>query len=465
MALHINDIVKYSINMLWLNEELIEQRYIIGNDQDELIKRILEPGILWAVFNPDAQINIWYDSKAVTEKAKKNTEQVLYKLAQIHNCTNIYLRDIREISIVQNNADVFSANTPLYFRIDVLKAIFLVNAIETEHMDAALFTDLEIGDGLPVTASEIVSNVHVSQDLPKRIRMNKSSIFSEKFLKKLEKVKLLMSCHIRGTDPNNCVQPENQFLLLIADNFMIEAIKTVIINVNLERAIHILNMEKCHLAGYRYPSFSQCYIKDLLYSLSSEITYISTVRDVFFYYHALLEGVFPLKLINYITDKEQYYYPPIDRYSYFGFLTKSEAYFADTTQELPTKIIKKDFNYSVYNNMPTDIINIATQSSPRKIFLTAQEIGVVRGGNVHHEEINNILIPPTSGDLYRCSFLEPINTTMLYGSPVISAYKQQSSNNLKTVGNVVLFSTSLFLLAKTLKFLKNEKTHLAKKHK
>ena len=467
--LHITDIVKYSINLLWLNQKLTDQRYIVGNNKDELVKRLLEPGILWATANPDGHVNIWYDSKAITEDAKKNTQKVLYELAQDHHCANIHLRDIREIPIVQHNPDIFSANLPVYFRIDILKAIFLVHAIETEHMDAALFTDLEIGDGLsvPVKTSKAIANVEQSQNSPKRIRMNKSSLFSEQTLKKLEEIKLLVSCSPRiKHDDSSCSQPENQFLLLIADNTMIEAIKTVIINVNLERAMHMLNMEQCHL-------------KERLYSDFSELTYKSTAKDVFPYYHALIEGVFPLKLINYITDKEETYYPPTNGYAHFGFdqsitpnTNYEHIYFADTTKGLPAKIIEKPASYDIYNRMPAKILY--NKKNAEDLFLTAKEIGANRGGRTHRETPESTLIPPISGDVYRCSFWDPINTTMGYGSPVIAAYQHlpvitssqhqkpsSQSNNMQMLGTVALFPTVILLLAKTLKLRAKEKTPLS----
>ena len=48
---------------------------------------------------------------------------------------------------MKQNIDAFSDQIPVYFRIDLLKCIIVIDAIERDSQDAAIFADLEVGDG------------------------------------------------------------------------------------------------------------------------------------------------------------------------------------------------------------------------------------------------------------------------------------------------------------------------------
>lgn len=202
----------YSINLMWINKKLNEDNPYIDNSQSEedLIQNFLIKAKYWEDSNPEAEINIWFDSQFVSEKALKATQEVLSKISG-----NIKLRDIREIELVKNNSDVFSDYIPVYFRIDILKLIICLHSILEESKEAAIFTDLLVGDRRDFT-----------QQTP---RMTKAELFS------LEIMEILNNIGILSNDM------ENQFFQVMNKPESIEAIKAFI-NVNLLRAIHALNL-------------------------------------------------------------------------------------------------------------------------------------------------------------------------------------------------------------------------------
>ena len=208
----------YSIHLMWINKTKNEAQPYICAEQSEadVTQRLLRPAIEWARANPDANVFIWYDSEHTTSAAVENTHTLLTQLMQGNQISNLKLRDVRDIPIVQNNPDAFSDLIPVYFRVDLLKCMILVDAIEREHQDSAIFSDLEIGDGRPA-----------------KDRMTKQELFAPEIMKLLNEAGLILGL--------NGPREENQFIQLINKKNMIEALKIVVINAGLMRLMHMLN--------------------------------------------------------------------------------------------------------------------------------------------------------------------------------------------------------------------------------
>ena len=208
---------EYSINLMWINKVLnIQQKYISSaKDKNNLHRNLLAPVIKWAIANKDAEVNLWYDSVHTTVEAVDETKKELDILTSKQSINNIYLRNIRDIPIISINKDAFSDQTPIYYRVDILKAIIIVFSIENENKDVAIFTDLEVGNRRP-----------------NKDRMGKDELFDSATMKKLEKYGLI----------HNYI--ENQFLQLKNNELMIKSIKHAIINANLMRAEFILNSQE-----------------------------------------------------------------------------------------------------------------------------------------------------------------------------------------------------------------------------
>ena len=249
-AVRANDIHRYSINLLWINRTLVDgQRFLSpAQSEEELNERLLRPVLGWAVANPEARVCLWYDSAFATQESVPATLRVLQDQMKRSRVSNVALRCIRSIGIVAANPDCFSDQLPLYYRVDILKPIILVNAIESEGDDAAIFSDLEVGDLRPG-----------------RTRMGRAELFSPAVMDGLQTHGLLLN--------RVCGRSENQFLQMVRDDRMIRAIKDALVNVNLLRAVTGLNS---HIDP----------------NISSLVTapFMSTLQDVFYYYQGTATG-------------------------------------------------------------------------------------------------------------------------------------------------------------------------------
>lgn len=377
------NIEKYSINLMWINKKLIKGQTYIDNSKtiSELKKKLLDPALKWAKANPNAAVNIWYDGVHTEEEAIKHTQDALLSMnTKEFSGITIRLRDIREIPIVRDNLDVFSDFLPLYFRIDLLKAIIIVDAIERECNDAAIFSDLEVGDLRP------------NGD-----RMNKEELFSPltEVSARFAKSGLILN--------KNSGYIENQFIQLYNNPKMIFAIKHAVINVNLTRAISALNF-KCE---------AQLMQEDYVQSLARAV-YPSIQQDVFAYYEAITNPEYQLLVRPDIVGKGTRhdtwlpYNPNEHGYTAFGlqcfFRTRGAIIFQDGEY----------ISVSTVFNLPK--IDFCSGAG-RKVD--------VRRGKDHYDfptdlpDAERIPKPPVSNDgVYRCKLWESpwVFSTQLNGA-------------------------------------------------
>jgi len=77
------------------------QRYICNDDN---INKFIDNARDWREKNPKGEVNIWYDSKLISQNSVANTKELLQSsgIAQ-----GVNLKDIRDIDIVKYNPDVF----------------------------------------------------------------------------------------------------------------------------------------------------------------------------------------------------------------------------------------------------------------------------------------------------------------------------------------------------------------------
>lgn len=224
-------IKKYAIHLMWIMKEKDEELPFISahQERDLFATKILEPAIKWAHANPKATIFFWYDGQLVTEQALNNTQNLLDGLLKTTEISNVALSDIRTLPVVQTNPDIFTAQIPVYFRVDLLKLIFLVHSIEADENNAAIFSDIEVGDFRE-----------------KKDRMSYNELFDQKTTKMLLDVGFVM---------NGRRKIENQFLSLYNNPVMLDTIK-LIINSNMARAVFFLNEERDYIANIKEVVFS-----------------------------------------------------------------------------------------------------------------------------------------------------------------------------------------------------------------
>lgn len=214
----IEDLSKYSINLLWINKDKhSSQTYIHPSENCE---KLLLPAMKWGIANPEGIVNIWYDSALYNNEIIERTKTALANSSEL---TNIKLKDIRSIDFVNNNSDIFAKTMPLYFRVDFLKIIICLHELETKSMDGTIFSDLEVGDLRPDGG-----------------RMNKAELFDAITMSKLQQL---------GMVKNGA---ENQFIQMIHDDDAITALRYSV-NLCLMRAVTIVN-ENVEIQKYIMPT-------------------------------------------------------------------------------------------------------------------------------------------------------------------------------------------------------------------
>lgn len=173
----------YTLNFLWVNlnpqdRDLNTAQNIFGNGLDpyENDDRIRDPKVLrhlektehllskedlqewqkvkksftyriskWADAHPSGQINLWYDSALVTQKAQQKTFEMMQAIAQSRS-VNISLRDIRHLSITPQIDQSLHPGTPVFFRVDMLKILIADYLMRSPREDAkyCVVSDVDI---------------------------------------------------------------------------------------------------------------------------------------------------------------------------------------------------------------------------------------------------------------------------------------------------------------------------------
>jgi hypothetical protein len=143
---------QYSINLMWINEEkmLSDQQLLFGNGATleerylDFQMRFIKPVSAWAKANPESIVNIWLDSlmanHSAIEYAKSNIKTFLAGTSH----AKIQFRDVRSISKVHKNPSVFSENIPIYFRVDLLRAIAAEHILTEKEAQFFVYGDIDM---------------------------------------------------------------------------------------------------------------------------------------------------------------------------------------------------------------------------------------------------------------------------------------------------------------------------------
>lgn len=100
----------------------------------------------WADVNPNAQINLWYDSALVTQKAQQKTFEMMGAISKSRG-VNLKLRDIRQLPIISDEiSNSLHPGTQVYYRVDIAKAWiahYLISAPE-ENAQYCVVCDIDV---------------------------------------------------------------------------------------------------------------------------------------------------------------------------------------------------------------------------------------------------------------------------------------------------------------------------------
>jgi hypothetical protein len=371
----------YSINLMWINKSLSPDQEFLATakqlahgrekiaketetDEEAMKEALLGPALKWAIANPEAEVSLWYDSVHATKDQVENTQNILKKqleekeIEEKKEIKNVTLRDVREIPIVKANPDAFSDFPDIYYRIDMLKLIILVHSIENEKKDAAVFSDLQVGD-----------------KRSKHDRMSKNELFGKSTLKDLKAVGLIHN------------HEENQFLQLSNDPRMISAIKHAVINANLFRAETALNHPDKETRESLVPMLGEPLHKD-------------TIRQVYKYYASTGPGKL-LKVRPDIVDKGTKDAPWLEYHpEEHGYLPLGNAYSRRMREPyiLKSPLYSKNFDGLLLN----EVIDFA--DSDDLDWNNSRDVDV-RVGNGHHFTWPDLIPrPPTDGERYRIQY-------------------------------------------------------------
>jgi len=132
------NIPDYTLNLQWINIKLNpEQQYIHPSSNSLSIRKNLLLNLYsWARKNPDAQgVVLWYDSQLTPPAAVENTRKIIANdRALMHlfkqKTAPILLKDVRQLPEVKANPEAFSEQSPIYYRVDLLRAIAAYNAVQ-----------------------------------------------------------------------------------------------------------------------------------------------------------------------------------------------------------------------------------------------------------------------------------------------------------------------------------------------
>lgn len=203
----------YSINLTWINNILDPQQPFIfpAKDVQDLKEKYTNYITTWSDLNPQdggGRVNIWYDSEMTTKEAVAATQKELQDYP-------IHIRNIRSISLVKDNADIFTDYLPVYFRADLVRAIISWNEIVTGATDYFIFANCNMP---PIT---------------------KEKIFDPETIQNLHKYGLIMGYNCTGSNLSRAdVSPfENSFFMLSKDNpLMLESIRKILIQKSIDVA-------------------------------------------------------------------------------------------------------------------------------------------------------------------------------------------------------------------------------------
>lgn len=162
---------QYSINLMWINKNKIpeDQEFLFGNgasNQERTLDfhvRFTEPVSKWALANPGCRINIWVDSEMATSQAIERSRRALENALKGKAHGHISFRDVRTMDVVRVNPKVFSESMPIYFRVDLLRAIAADYTLMKKETQFFVYGDIDME---PLSANEIFDKrtVHFLND-------------------------------------------------------------------------------------------------------------------------------------------------------------------------------------------------------------------------------------------------------------------------------------------------------------
>ena len=148
------------------------QKYLSSDNKEKFEKSIVQPAAKWAELNK-AKVFIWYDSKVTKNQSIINSKEC-FKIYVKNKIKNVEFKDVRKIlndfkfinKEITNQNELkkisetfnkykklaFNERSPLFFRVDLIRAQIIQHAIENKTSDYVVVSDL---DATPIDKNEI----------------------------------------------------------------------------------------------------------------------------------------------------------------------------------------------------------------------------------------------------------------------------------------------------------------------
>ncbi|KAF3362229.1 hypothetical protein PHSC3_001220 [Chlamydiales bacterium STE3] len=143
---------QYYLNFMWINKKrsLEDQELLFGEgdtEEDRLLdfqKKFINPITTWAKKNPQNPITIWIDSNMSPHQVVNRSEQLLKDALKGIPHGKVRFKDIRSLEPVSTYPQVFEQEVPLYFRVDLAKAIIADHALREKERQFFVYADLDM---------------------------------------------------------------------------------------------------------------------------------------------------------------------------------------------------------------------------------------------------------------------------------------------------------------------------------
>ncbi len=151
---------QYSINLMWINKKPMpkDQEFLFGDGEieeekkEDFRKRFIQPVSKWAKAHPGSSIDVWVDSAMATSEAVERSFAALKEALSGAEHAAIQFRDVRLLDVVKANPEAFTEKMPVYFRVDLLRAIAADHVLRNKEKKLFVYGDVDMD---PMTSEEL----------------------------------------------------------------------------------------------------------------------------------------------------------------------------------------------------------------------------------------------------------------------------------------------------------------------